>query len=87
MRRAIEAIEGITREAKVGEEYDGKVTRIMTFGAFVELWPGQEGMVHISKLSDKRVDKVSDVVNVGDRVRVKVAEIDDQGRVNLSMKK
>ncbi|MBI2003177.1 MAG: polyribonucleotide nucleotidyltransferase [Candidatus Wildermuthbacteria bacterium] len=87
VRKAIEAIEGITREAKVGEEYEGKVTRIMTFGAFVELWPGQEGMVHISKLSDKRVDKVSDVVNVGDRVKVRVAEIDEQGRVNLSMKK
>lgn len=87
VRKAIEAIEGITKEAKVGDEYEGRVTRIMTFGAFVELWPGQEGMVHISKLSDKRVDKVSDVVNVGDRVKVRVAEIDDQGRVNLAMKK
>lgn len=87
VRKAIEAIEGITKEAKVGDEYEGRVTRIMTFGAFVELWPGQEGMVHISKLADKRVDKVSDVVNVGDRVKVKVIEIDDQGRVNLAMKK
>ncbi|MBQ1263554.1 MAG: S1 RNA-binding domain-containing protein, partial [Oscillospiraceae bacterium] len=63
-----------------------KVTRLMTFGAFVEIAPGKEGLVHISKLDAKRVEKVEDVVSVGDHVLVKVTEIDDQGRINLSRK-
>ena len=66
--------------------YYGKVVRILQFGAFVELAPGKDGMVHISKLAEHRVDKVEDVVNIGDMIWVKVTEIDDKGRVNLSMK-
>jgi polyribonucleotide nucleotidyltransferase len=85
-KKAVEWIESITREVKVGEIFDGKVKRIMNFGAFVEILPGQEGMVHISKLADHRVNKVEDVVHIGDSVTVKVVEIDDQGRINLSLK-
>ena len=66
--------------------YYGKVVRILQFGAFVELAPGKDGMVHISKLAEHRVDKVEDVVNIGDMIWVKVTEIDDKGRVNLSYK-
>jgi len=84
--RAIEWVNGLTREAKVGEKYRGKVTRLMNFGAFVEIFPGHEGLVHISQLADHRVAKVEDVVKVGDVVDVVVTEIDDQHRVNLSMK-
>ena len=75
---------GIVEDVEVGDVYDGKVVRIMNFGAFVEFGGNKEGMVHISKLSNKRVEKVEDVVNVGDTVLVKVLEIDDQGRLNLS---
>ncbi|MBI2574188.1 MAG: polyribonucleotide nucleotidyltransferase [Candidatus Wildermuthbacteria bacterium] len=85
IEKAMKIIEGIVREAQVGDQYVGKVRRIMPFGAFVELWPGQEGMVHISKLSSRRIEKVTDVVNIGDTVPVKVIEIDDQGRVNLAL--
>ena len=66
--------------------YYGKVTRIMTFGAFVEFAPGKEGLIHISKLADRRVGKVEDVLNIGDETWVKVIEIDDKGRINLSRK-
>ncbi len=83
-RKAMKMIEDLTREVEVGAIYTGKVTRIMTFGAFVEVLPGKEGMVHISELADYRVDKVEDVVKVGDEITVKVTEIDSQGRVNLS---
>lgn len=83
-RKAIKMIEDLTKEVEVGATYTGKVTRIMTFGAFVEILPGKEGMVHISELADYRVDKVEDIVKVGDEVTVKVTEIDSQGRVNLS---
>lgn len=76
-------IMGIVKEIAAGEVYYGRVTRIMQFGAFVELVPGKEGLVHISKLSDKRVEKVQDVVNEGDMIAVKVTEIDRQGRINL----
>ncbi len=76
-------IEGFTAEVEVGKEYKGKVTRIMNFGAFVEILPGKEGLVHISKLSNKRVKKVEDVVSVGEEIIVKVDEIDKQGRINL----
>lgn len=85
-KKAVEWIENITREVKIGEIFTGKVKRIMNFGAFVEILPGQEGMVHISKLADHRVNKVEDVVRIGDMVTVKVVEIDNQGRINLSLK-
>jgi len=84
--KAQEMIEALTKEAKVGENYLGKVTRITNFGAFVEIFPGKEGLVHISNLSTKRVKNVKDVVNVGDKILVKVINIDDTGRVNLSRK-
>ena len=73
-------------EVKPGEVYLGKVTRLMKFGAFVEVLPGKEGLVHISQLAKERVEKVEDVVNIGDEIMVKVTEIDKQGRINLSRK-
>ena len=84
--RARKLIEGIAKDPEVGDMYYGKVTRIMTFGAFVEFAPGKEGLIHISKLADRRVGKVEDVLNVGDETWVKVIEIDDKGRINLSRK-
>jgi len=83
-RKAIEIIENLTKEAEVGGTYTGKVTRLMNFGAFVEILPGKEGLVHISELADYRVANVEDVVKVGDEIMVKVIEIDNMGRVNLS---
>jgi polyribonucleotide nucleotidyltransferase len=82
--RAQRMIEDIVKEAKPGEVYKGRVTRVMNFGAFVEIFPGKEGLVHISELSPNRVNKVEDVVKVGDEVEVKVKEIDNLGRVNLT---
>lgn len=79
-------IDNLTHEVKAGELFQAKVTKIMTFGAFAEILPGQEGLIHISELADKRVEKVEDMVSVGDVVPVKVKEIDSQGRINLSMK-
>jgi polyribonucleotide nucleotidyltransferase len=79
-------IETIANDPKPGTIYKGKVVRIMTFGAFVEIAPGKDGLVHISQLDNKRVGKVEDVVNIGDEVVVKVIEIDSQGRLNLSRK-
>ncbi|MBP3284086.1 MAG: polyribonucleotide nucleotidyltransferase [Clostridia bacterium] len=79
-------INGIVKEPEVGEVYMGKVTKIMAFGAFVEILPGKEGLVHISKLDHKRVEKVEDVLHEGDEVMVKVIEITDQGKINLSRK-
>ncbi|MDY3973347.1 MAG: S1 RNA-binding domain-containing protein, partial [Veillonella caviae] len=84
--RAIEIITNLTKEVEVGEVYLGKVTRLMNFGAFVEVLPGKEGLVHISKLAKERVENVEDIVNVGDEIMVKVIEIDKQGRINLSRK-
>ena len=84
--KAQEIITNLTKEVEVGEVYLGKVTRLMAFGAFVEVLPGKEGLVHISKLAKERVENVEDVVNVGDEIMVKVIEIDKQGRVNLSRK-
>ena len=81
--KARRIIEGIAKDIEVGEVYTGKVVRIMNFGAFVELLPGKDGMIHISKLANHRVEKVEDVVKIGDTLEVKVAEIDAQGRVNL----
>ncbi|MCD6149311.1 polyribonucleotide nucleotidyltransferase [bacterium] len=85
-KKAQEWIKNLTHEVKAGEIFNGRVTRIMNFGAFAEILPGQEGLIHISKLADRRVEKVEDIVKVGDIVPVKVMEIDDQGRINLSLK-
>ncbi len=82
--KAIKMIEDLTKEVKVGEIYTGKVVRIMNFGAFVELIPGKDGMVHISQLADYRVANVEDIVKVGEEITVKVIEIDNMGRVKLS---
>lgn len=82
--KAVTWIKNIVREIQPGEVFDGKVTRIMNFGAFVELVPGQEGLVHISELENYRVGKVEDVVKVGDPLKVQVKEIDEQGRINLT---
>lgn len=84
--KAIEAINAITAEPEIGKIYTGKVTRLMNFGAFVEFMPGREGLVHISQLAKERVEKVKDVVNVGDEIVVKLVEIDAKGRMNLSRK-
>lgn len=86
VKEALRIIEGLTKEVKVGEIYLGKVTKIAAFGAFVEVLPNKEGLVHISKLAIERVNKVEDVVSVGDEILVKVTEIDAQGRINLSRK-
>ena len=83
---ALDIINAIVYDPEVGAVFTGKVTRLMTFGAFVEFAPGKEGLVHISKLDTKRVAKVEDVVSVGDEIKVKVIEIDSQGRINLSRK-
>ncbi|CUQ35906.1 Polyribonucleotide nucleotidyltransferase [Turicibacter sanguinis] len=86
INQAVAMIEDIVREVEVGKIYLGKVVRIEKFGAFVEIFPGQDGLVHISQLAEERVAKTEDVVNVGDQIHVKVTEIDDRGRVNLSRK-
>jgi len=83
-QKAIAIIEGLTREVEVGDVYTGKVSRVLDFGAMVEIVPGKEGLVHISELADYRVGKVEDEVNIGDEVMVKVIGIDNLGRVNLS---
>lgn len=85
-KKAKKMIDAIAKDIEVGDVYLGTVVRIMPFGAFVELLPGKDGMVHISKLARERVEKVEDVVNIGDQIMVKVIEIDDKGRVNLSRK-
>jgi polyribonucleotide nucleotidyltransferase len=84
--QAQQIIADIVRDIAVGEVYDGTVTRLMDFGVFVKLLPGREGLCHISQLADHRVAKVEDVVQPGDRLRVKVVEIDSKGRINLSHK-
>ncbi len=84
--KALAMIEAIAKDPEIGAVFTGRVTRIMNFGAFVEFAPGKEGLVHISKLDHKRVEKVEDVVSVGDEVKVKVVEIDEKGRINLSRK-
>jgi polyribonucleotide nucleotidyltransferase len=83
LKQAKKMIEDLVREAKVGETYEGKVTRTTNFGAFVEIFPGKEGLVHISKLSHERIRKVEDVVRVNDNILVKCIGIDNQGRVDL----
>src|SRR5690625_242272 len=85
-KKAKQIVEDIVKEVEVGEMYLGTVKRIEKFGAFVEIFKGKDGLVHISELQDKRTEKVEDVLKIGDEVMVKVIEIDRQGRVNLSRK-
>ena len=85
-KKALQIIETIANDPEVGAIYKGKVVRIMNFGAFVEIAPGKDGLVHISKLDNSRVEKVEDIVSIGDEIVVKVMEIDSQGRINLSRK-
>ena len=86
IKRAADIVELIAKDPEIGSIYKGRVTRLMSFGAFVEIAPGKEGLVHISKLENHRVEKVEDVVSVGDEIVVMVTEIDQQGRINLSRK-
>jgi polyribonucleotide nucleotidyltransferase len=86
MEQAIKWIESLTREAKPGDEFDGKVVKLMDFGAFVEIMPGHDGLVHVSEISKERVEKPSDVLKIGQTVHVRVKNIDDYGRINLTMK-
>jgi polyribonucleotide nucleotidyltransferase len=83
--KAVEWVQGLTREVSVNEEFEGEVKRILPFGAFVEILPGKEGMVHVSQMSTGYVNSPDDVVKLGDKVKVRVMEIDDQHRINLSM--
>lgn len=85
VRKAVEWVKSLTREIKIGEEFEGEVKRILSFGAFVEMLPGKEGMVHVSQMSTEFVKNPNDVVAIGQKVKVKVIEIDDQGRINLTM--
>jgi polyribonucleotide nucleotidyltransferase len=85
--KAIEIIRTLTEDVEVGKLYNAKVKRIMNFGAFCEILPGKEGLVHVSELDNKYVTKVEDVVKIGDEFPVKVIEIDEQGRINLSRKR
>lgn len=83
---ALKSIELLVKEVEVGQTYQGKVMRLMNFGAFIEILPGKEGLLHISKMAKERVEKVEDIMNVGDTVTVKVAEVDNQNRINLTRK-
>ena len=85
-RKALSTIKNIVTEPEVGAVYVGKVVRIMDFGAFIEFAPGREGLCHISQIDNKRINKVSDVLSVGQEVKVRITEIDNKGRINLSMK-
>ncbi len=85
-KKAIEIIQGITAEAEIGKIYKGTVRRIMDFGAFVEILPGTDGLVHISQLAPERVNRVTDILNEGDEVMVKVLDVDRQGKIKLSRK-
>jgi polyribonucleotide nucleotidyltransferase len=84
--KGVAAIELLLKDVEIGEIYEGEVKRIMAFGAFIEVLPGKEGLLHISKMENYRVEKVEDVMNIGDKVKVRVSEIDNQGRINLSRK-
>ena len=84
--RAMEIIRLIVEPVEAGKIYEGEVVRIMNFGAFVQLAPNKDGLIHISKLSKERVEKVEEVVNIGDKVKVKVLEIDKMGRINLALR-
>ena len=83
--KAVKKIKDITRELQAGEKFKGKVVRLMDFGAFIEILPGRDGMVHVSKMAPYRVGRPGDLLNIGDEVCVKIEEIDEQGRTNLSM--
>jgi polyribonucleotide nucleotidyltransferase len=86
MEKAVNIVRGIIAEPEVGRIYDAKIVKLMNFGAFCEFMPGKEGLIHVSELSDKFVKNVEDAVKVGDEVKVKLIKVDDQGRVNLSIK-
>jgi polyribonucleotide nucleotidyltransferase len=86
VKKAVDWVKGLTREIMAGEVFDGEVKRILPFGAFVELIPGKEGMVHVSKISGEYIKDPGDVLAIGQKVKVKVVEIDEQGRINLTMK-
>lgn len=86
LNKAVKTIENLTKEVEIGQIYEGKVVRIEKFGAFVELWPGCEGLVHISKLSSKKVEKVEDIVKLNDQILVKAIQVDEKGRLDLSRK-
>ena len=86
MEKAKKMIEDITKEVEPGEEYEGEVVRLEDFGAFVNIFPGKDGLVHVSEIAWERTDKPSDALKLGDKVKVKVKEIDNLGRINLSMK-
>jgi polyribonucleotide nucleotidyltransferase len=86
IEKALNWVKGLVEEPEVGKVYDGTVVKVMDFGAFVQFMPGQDGMVHISELADHRVEKVTDIVKEGDKVKVKLMAIDDRGRMNLSIK-
>jgi len=83
VERAVSIIRAMTSDIEEGQEFTGKVVRIMPFGAFIELVPGRDGMLHISNMADHRVEQVEDVMNLGDMIKVKVQEIDDAGKVSL----
>jgi len=85
IQQAVDWVKGLTREVQAGEQFEGTVKRIQPFGAFVELTPGKEGLVHVSKMSNDFVSDPAEVVNIGDKVKVKIHEIDEMGRVNLIM--
>jgi polyribonucleotide nucleotidyltransferase len=85
-RKAIAIVEGIVADPELNKIYDGKVKRIMDFGAFVEILPGKEGLLHISQIAEERIENVSDVLSEGDELKVKVIEIDKTGRIRLSRK-
>ena len=85
-KKALEWVKNLTHEVAVGEIFKGRITRLMNFGAFAEILPGQEGLIHISEISEKRINRVEDVLKIGDMVSVKVKEIDNLGRINLSMR-
>ena len=85
-KEAVRRIKLITADVEVGKIYDGKVAKLMDFGAFVTILPGKDGLVHISQISNDRVEKVSDKLSEGDNIKVKVLEVDKQGRIRLSMK-
>lgn len=86
MEKAISSIEAITAEPEVGRIYDGVVRKIVEFGAFVEILPGTDGLLHISQLSNERVRRVEDVVHEGDRIKVKVLDVDRSGKIRLSLR-
>lgn len=87
IKKAVDWVRSLTEEPEVGKVYDGTVVTVKDFGAFVNIMPGIDGMLHVSQISDKRVDNVSDVLKVGQKVKVKLVAIDDRGRLSLTMKK